>query len=176
MSAPEFALHHESVVWLDAAADAVFDYLDDFRKLSAHMEAPSPMMAGSRMTITTDELGGRAVGSRVRMQGRMLGMGLSLEEIVTERDPPRSKAWRTVDARLLVIGQYRLGFQIQPDGERSRLRVVIDYRLPEEGPARWLGQMFGATYARWCTGRMARDAARHFRRERAQLSNTRRSH
>jgi len=162
MSAREFPLHCESVIWLDAAADAAFDYLDDFKKLSAHMETSSPMMAGSRMTIAIDELGGREVGSRVRMQGRMLGMSLSLEEVVTERNPPHSKAWQTVDARLLVIGQYRLGFQIQPDGARSRLRVVIDYRLPDEGLARWLGRLFGGTYARWCTRRMARDAARHF--------------
>jgi uncharacterized membrane protein len=162
MSAREFPLHCESVIWLDAAADAAFDYLDDFKKLSAHMETSSPMMAGSRMTIATDELGGRAVGSRVRMQGRMLGMSLSLEEVVTERNPPHSKAWRTLGARLLVIGQYRLGFRIEPGGARSRLRVFIDYQLPAEWPARWLGRLFGGLYARWCTARMAHDAERHF--------------
>jgi hypothetical protein len=114
------------------------------------------------MTITTDALDGRAVGSRVRMDGRMLGMALSLEEVVTERQPPFRKAWNTLDAKLLVIGQYRLGFVVSPSGNRSLLRVFIDYELPRQGLARWLGKLFGKTYARWCTERMANDAASHF--------------
>jgi uncharacterized membrane protein len=149
-------------VTLDAPAEAAFAYLDDFRKLSAHMESSSTMMVGSSMTIATDELGGRAVGSRVRMHGRMLGMSLSLEEVVTQREPPLAKAWQTVDAKLLVIGQYRLGFRIEPAGARSGLRVFIDYRLPDTWPGRWLGRLFGGLYARWCTERMARDAERYF--------------
>jgi hypothetical protein len=114
------------------------------------------------MAIATDALDGRAVGSRIHMAGRMLGMELSLDEVVTLRDPPFMKAWQTVDASLLVIGQYRLGFSLRAEGTRSRLRVVMDYRLPETWPARWLGWLFGGIYARWCTGRMARDAVRHF--------------
>lgn len=149
---------------LDAPVARAFAYLDDFKALSAHMERRSTMMMGSRMSIATDELGGRAVGSKVRMTGRMLGMALSLEEVVTERRPPFSKAWQTLDARLLVIGQYRLGFELSPDGDRSALRVFIDYDLPRAWPERWLGRLFGGAYARWCTSRMANDAARHFGR------------
>ena len=29
-------------------------------------------------------------------------------------------------------------------------------------PARWLGKLFGSTYARWCAARMTSDAAAHF--------------
>ena len=99
-AASPFPLHHESTVTLDAPAETAFAYLDDFKKLSSHMERPSAMMMGSKMAITTDALGGRAVGSRVRLEGRMLGMTLSLEEEVTERQPPFRKAWQTVDAVL----------------------------------------------------------------------------
>lgn len=91
-------------------------------------------------------------------------MTLSLEEIVIERQPPLRKAWQTVDAKLLVIGQYQLGFEISPNGNRSALRVFIDYDLPPKWPARWLGSLLGGIYARWCTGRMASDATRHFRK------------
>jgi len=103
------------------------------------------------------------VGSTVRMEGRVLGMRLSLEEVVTERLPPSRKAWQTVDARLLVIGNYRLGFEISPRGDSSTVRVVIDYDLPAGWPARWLGRLLGGYYAQWCTQKMAQDAARHFR-------------
>lgn len=163
MSHPVFPLHHENAVTLNASPETAFPYLDDFRKLSAHMEKSSAMTMGSKMRITTDALDGRAVGSRVRMDGKMLGMTLSLEEVVTERQPPFKKAWQTVDAKLLVIGQYQTGFVLSPTGDRSLLRVFIDYELPHQGFARWLGRLFGKTYARWCVERMVNDAVAHFR-------------
>ena len=153
---------------LDAQPRTAFDYLDDFTQLSAHMEKRSMMMMGSRMTIETDALNGRAPGSRVRMEGGVLGMKISLEEVVTEREPPFSKAWQTVDANLVVIGQYRLGFALSPRGDRSELRVYIDYDVPHKGVGRWLGKLFGKAYARWCTERMANDASARFRRGRSQ--------
>jgi hypothetical protein len=153
-----FPFHCERSVRLGATAERAFDYLDDFHRLSAHMEGSSPMMAGSAMTITTDERGGRAVGSRVRMQGRVFGLTLSLEQVVTERRPPAAKTWQTIDTRLLVIGQYRLGFRVEPQPAGVRLNVFIDYRLPDGWPARWLGRLFAPAYAWWCIGRMARDA------------------
>ena len=104
MSHPVFPLHYENAVTLNASPETAFAYLDDFRKLSAHMEKSSAMTMGSKMRITTDALDGRAVDSRVRMDGKMLGMTLSLEEVVTERQPPFKKTWQTVDAKLLVIG------------------------------------------------------------------------
>ena len=162
MTRPAFPLRHETATPLNAPVEAAFAYLDDFRKLSAHMEKSSGMMMGSKMTIDTDEKGGRALGSKVRMAGKMMGMTLALDEVVTEREPPLRKAWQTVNSKLLVIGQYRLGFELSPDGARSRVRIFIDYALPERAPARWLGRLFARTYARWCTERMAKDAASHF--------------
>ena len=159
---PAFPGHHESVVILDVTPEIAFAYLDDFTQLSAHMEKRSMMMGGSRMSIHTDALGGRAPGSRVRMEGRILGMKISLEEVVTHREPPFAKAWQTVDADLVLIGQYRLGFALSPRGERSELRVFIDYELPHDGMGRWLGKVFGKAYARWCTDRMASDASAKF--------------
>jgi hypothetical protein len=55
-----------------------------------------------------------------------------------------------------------MGFEIVPRGESTTLRVFIDYAFPEAPATRWLGRIFGAAYARWCTTRMTDDAARHF--------------
>jgi hypothetical protein len=84
--------------------------------------------------------------------------------VVTECAPPRRKVWETVGTpRLLVIGPYRMGFEVSPEGAAgSRLRVFIDYALPTGAPARWLGRALGGAYARWCTHRMVRDAVSHF--------------
>ena len=157
-----FPFHYERVVTLNASPEDAFAYLDDFRKLSAHMEKSSAMTMGSRMSISTDALEGRAVGARVRMEGRMLGMTLRLEEVVTERQPPFRKAWQTDVADLLVIGQYQLGFSLSASGDRSQLRVSIDYDLPTRGFARWLGKLLGRTYARWCVHQMVDDAIARF--------------
>ena len=158
----EKLLHCETRAVLKASVAEAFAYLDDFRKLSAHMERPSAMMAGSRMTIEMDATEGRQVGSRVSMRGSMLGMSLALEETVTLREPPFRKAWRTVSTDLLVIGDYELGFELEESGAGAALRVFINYELPAGGLSRWLGRLFGARYARWCTERMAADAALYF--------------
>lgn len=157
-----FRFHHEAHAELRTSVQAAFEHLDDFRKLSAHMERPSAMMLGSRMQIFTDGGGGRAVGSRVRMAGKVMGISLSLEEVVVERDPPLRKAWETVDARLLVIGPYRLGFALEPRGGACGLRVFIDYDWPRSPLARLAARLLAKSYARWCTQRMIDDAAQHF--------------
>ncbi len=162
-AAPNFPLHYESTVALAVPPEVAFRYLDDFKKLSAHMEKPSAMTMGSSMAISTDALEGRAPGSKVHMEGRMCGVALSLDEVITEREPPFAKAWQTTNAKLLVIDQYRLGFALSPSGGGSRLRVFIDYDVPHRGLNRWLGKLFGKTYARWCTEQMVRDAATHFK-------------
>ena len=164
MAAEPFPLHHRTEVLL-AAVDAarLFAHLDDHRRLASHMEKPSLMTAGASMHIDTDERHGQAVGSVIRMSGRLLGLRLEIEETVTRRNPPREKVWETIGApRLLVIGAYRMGFTIEPAGSGSRLVVFIDYRLPAGGMGFVLGRLLGPAYAAWCTRRMAGDARAAF--------------
>lgn len=153
-----FPFREELVFSLNASIADVFTYLDDFRRLSGHMERRSGMMIGSRMDIELDGGEGRAVGSHVRMQGTVLGFNVRLEEVVTEREPPRHKAWETLDASLIVIGQYRLGFNLRTVVEGTEVQIFIDYALPERGLARLLGRVLARRYARWCIRQMATDA------------------
>ena len=157
-----FTFHHETHAILRTSVEAAFEHLDDFKKLSAHMERPSAMMLGSRMEICTDDSGGRSVGSHVRMNGQVMGIPVSLEEVVVEREPPLRKAWETVDAQLLVIGPYRLGFELERRGEACNLRVFIDYDWPKRGLGRFAATLFAKGYARWCTQQMVDDAAKRF--------------
>ena len=115
------------------------------------------------MQTELDEGRGQKIGSRIRIAGRVFGIELSVEETVTERNPPHRKVWETNGApRLLVIGHYRMGFELSPHGDGSMLRVFIAYALPERVPARWLGRLFGGYYASWCTQQMVDDAVKHF--------------
>jgi hypothetical protein len=148
---------------VDAAPGRLFEHLDDHARLALHMERRSMMMMGGRMAYTFDEVKGRAVGSVIRMGGSFLGIPLGVEEAIIERDPPRRKVWETVGRpRLLVIGAYRMGFEIEPRGDRSELRVFIDYSHPASPMGRVLGNLFAGAYARWCVRRMADDAVEHF--------------
>jgi hypothetical protein len=163
MSNQSLLFHDESTALVHAAIDRVFAHLDDAKSLSAHMGKSSMMMMGSRMSIEVDAGGGRAIGSKIRMHGSMMGIHLSLEEMITERQVPNKKLWETIGTpELLVMAHYRMGFELTPQGDSSLVRVFIDYSLPTTAPRSWLGRLLGGVYARWCTKRMADDAARYF--------------
>ena len=157
-----FRHRHEATAWTPAPPRAVFDRLDDQTRLAEHMGRPSVMMGGGRMTYEFDAGRGQAVGSHIRMGGAAFGLSLFVDEVVTVRDPPHRKVWRTTgEPRLLVIGGYEMGFAITEEGAGSRLSVWIDYALPSRGWARWLPALAGL-YARWCVRRMVIDAVQHF--------------
>ena len=163
MSDQSFPFHEESTALANAPVDRVFAYLDDPKALAAHMGESSMMMMGSRMSTEVDAGGGRVIGSKIRMHGSMMGIPLSLEEVITERQVPYAKVWQTIGVpNLLVMAHYRMGFELTGKGESSLVRVFIDYSLPTEAPGSWLGRLLGGVYARWCTKQMAEDAARHF--------------
>ena len=159
-----YRYHFESRAQVAASPGELFAWLDDQERLSAHMMESSAMTAGMRMQFDFDERRGRAVGSRMRLSGRLLGLPLEVIEVVTERDSPRRKAWETRgEPRLLVIGPYRMGFEIVPDANGSELLVFIDYDEPSKA-WRVAGKLLGSVYARWCARSMAQGAAKHFER------------
>jgi hypothetical protein len=155
--------HYEAAALIPAPADQVFEYADDQRRLSSHMSRSSWRMAGSQMNIEFDRGRGQEVGSRIRLSGRVLGIPLSVDEFVTERNPAYWKVWETTGVpKLVVIGPYRMGFQITSQIDGSLLRVFIDYALPDAVPKRWLGYIFGSYYAKWCTRQMVDETRKHF--------------
>ena len=115
------------------------------------------------MEVEPDEAHGQAVGSHIRLAGRVFGLRLFLDEVVTRRDPPSDKVWETVGTpKLLVIGAYRMGVHITPEDGASRLRMFIDYDLPTGWATYWLGRLFSGIYAKWCVHQMLAGASAHF--------------
>lgn len=156
-----YANSSSATVSISATASEVFALVDDHARLSSHMSQRSWAMGGGSMAIEVDSGQGKAVGSRLRLHGVVFGLRLFVVETVVERTPPFRKVWETNgEPRLLVIGRYRMGFEITEFGSSSHLTVFIDYDLPSAKPSRWIGMLFGGWYARWCTERMANDAAR----------------
>jgi hypothetical protein len=159
VAATEMLLHEEARCEVPAAPEDVFEHIDRPERLSAHMARKSWRLGGGSMSIETDAGGGRALGSRIRLGGPMLGISLQVECVVVQRDPPRFKAWETVGTpRLLVIGSYRMSVAIEPRNGDSHVTISIDYSLP----ANRLWRSFGPVYARWCVREMARDLVKKF--------------
>lgn len=155
--------HYEATALLPASAQVVFDYVDDHARLASHMSQSSWVMGKGRMTTQVDAGRGQQLGSLIRLSGRVLGIRLSVAEKVTERDPPRRKVWETIEEpQLLVVGHYRMGFEITPRGSDSQLCVFIDYAPPDSTPGRWLAYLFGDFYARWCTQQMVTGVVQQF--------------
>ncbi len=158
-----FSRHEEHSAPINASAERVFDLLDDQARLSAHMSKRSWKMGWGRMETVLDAQRGRSVGSHIVIRGRVFGLRLHLDEVVTMREPPLTKRWETVgEPRLLVIGPYRMSFDLMRVSTTAQLRVAIDYEMPTRGISRVLGRLFGRSYAQWCTRQMVRDAQLFF--------------
>lgn len=158
-----FSKHLEKSFLINADIVNVFDFIDDHGKFSSHMNKSSWMMGGGKMTTEVDEGKGQKIGSHIKMGGKIMGFNLSLDEVVTERSRPTRKAWKTVDnPNLLVIGNYQMGVELAPESNKTRLKVFIDYDLPE-GSTKILGIMFGGIYANWCVDQMLGGVIDHFK-------------
>jgi hypothetical protein len=154
----------QAIAQVRAEPATVFARLDDQTRLGEHMEKPSLMMGGGRMTYAFDAQKGRAVGSHIRMGGSAFGLTLSLDQVVTERVPPQRKVWRTVgQPKLIVVGDYEMGFELSPVAGGAALKVWIDYDLPRAGIGRLLPGL-GDGYAQWCVDQMVADAVGAFGR------------
>lgn len=101
MPIQSFPFHNETAVLAHAPADLVFAYLDDPKSLAAHMGESSIMRMGSRLSMDVDAAGGRMIGSKVGMQGSMIGIPISLEEMITWRHVPGKNVWETIGTQKL---------------------------------------------------------------------------
>lgn len=159
----KFLKHYEESVTISTTAKNLFDFVDDHNNFSSHMNKPSLMMGGGKMTTKMDQGNGKSVGSHIYLKGKAFGIEIYLDEIVTKHDQPRYKEWETVgEPKLLIIGKYRMGLEIKETQGQSSLRVFIDYDLPS-GMTRIIGILLGDSYARWCVRQMVNGAIANWR-------------
>lgn len=160
----KYSNHYEETVFINVISEKIFAFADNHHNFSSHMNKSSWMMGGGKMEIQIDEGEGQKIGSHIKMSGKVFGVSLFLDEVIIERTPPSQKVWETVGKpKLLVIGPYRLGFEISPTDKGSSLRVFIDYDLPQSLSSKWLGFLFGGIYAKWCVRQMTQGVQERFK-------------
>lgn len=153
--------HYEESAFISASPQDIFVFADDPMHFSAHMNESSMMMGGGKMETLVDEGQGKKLGSHIIMKGKAFGISLYLDEVITIHEPPYKKAWKTVgEVKLLVIGDYTLGFEITPQQNGSNFKVFIDYAMPKKNV--WMGKLFGKMYAKWCVRQMVQGTVNHF--------------
>lgn len=162
VSMQQYQRHYEETLAVKASADDVFKFLDDHTRLTSHMSQSSWMMGGGKMVMKADEGRGQKEGSHIRLEGKVLGINIFLDEVVTEYKPPVRKRWETVgNLRLLVMGHYRMGAEINQGDNKSHIKIFIDYNLPSGGWY-WAGYLMGGMYAKWCVRQMLDSVKKQF--------------
>ncbi|MFA6270425.1 MAG: SRPBCC family protein [Candidatus Paceibacterota bacterium] len=155
--------HHEESTIVDISPMRLFAYVDDHARFASHMNSSSWMMGGGHMNTQVDTGRGQRVGSHIQMDGKILGINLYLDEVVTQYEPPYLKIWKTVgDINLLIIGHYQMGFKIEEERGKSLFTVFINYKLPQYIGTRWLGYLLGGVYAKWCVKQMLSGPTKYF--------------
>lgn len=149
---PAETKHYENSIFIPASAQDVFDYVDDHSNYYSHV-IKFARLVGGRMDLQFDEGHGQSVGSHIHLSGKVFGKLLSLEEVITRREPPQIKTWETVGTpKFLIVGQYRYNVQIEPQGRGCLLRVSFDYDPPKGSG--WLRRLFSGVYAKLCAREM----------------------
>ena len=157
---PTYMYHDETSAMVAGPPEEVFAHMDDHARLTSHMSESSWMMGRGSMQVELDAARGQKIGSWIRLSGKILGVTLAVEEIVTERTPPRRKAWETTGVpRLLVIGRYRMGFRDCSAQPRLACSRLYRFCAAEGTLTRWLGYFSMRDGAR---REMLNDAVRQF--------------
>jgi hypothetical protein len=94
----------------------------------------------------------------LRRGGQLPGLPLRVDEIIDTYEPGRKKSWRSVGVpRLLVLGRYRMGFEVCPRADETDVLVYVEWD-PLPG---WRGALLrGAArrYAAWFVDSAVRGA------------------
>lgn len=86
-----FEKHYEESLVVPTKPEEVFNFADDHNNFSSHMSRSSWMMGGGKMETKMDVDHGQKVGSHIKMNGKILGIRLFLDEVVTKREVPKLK-------------------------------------------------------------------------------------
>ena len=161
----KYSRHYEESVLVPSTPDEIYTFADNHKNFASHMNKSSWMMGGASMETEIDEGKGQRVGSHIKIQGKVFGLNLFLDEVITKHSPPNHKEWETVgNINLLVIDHYKLGFEVKPEAEHPKLTVYIDYNLPKSFFPQLLGLLFGSMYAKWCVRQMIKGTSDFFKK------------
>lgn len=145
-------------ITIQAAPEKVFTQMDDFSKTGMHMSESSMMMMGSKLKLEQLSLNSSGLGAKYRWYGKMMGMTIDFEEVVTKWEPPKLKEWETIgEAQIIIMRWYRMGFEITASENGTIVTMSIAYEPPNDWFYKLLSFLFGPLYCNWCLNNMLND-------------------
>ena len=138
--------------------EKVFAQMDDFSKTGMHMSESSMMMMGSKLKLEQLSPNPAGVDAKYHWYGRMMGMTIDFNEIVTKWQPPKLKEWETVGkAKIIIMSWYRMWFEITPAENGTIAKLSISYLPPTPWFYKILSFFFAKLYCNWCLNNMLND-------------------
>jgi uncharacterized membrane protein len=123
----------------------VFAYLDD---LTRHGEWQEQIVESK---VETE--GPTRVGTRVRQTRHVPGGNRTFTYEITEHDPPRRAAWRTLDGPIRPVGSVT----VDPVGDGGRSRLTLELDMASHG---LMGKVFAPLARRDARKQVPKDHAR----------------
>jgi hypothetical protein len=86
-------------------------------------------------------------------------MPIDFSETVVKYVKNKERIWRTIgEPKIIIIGDYEMGFRLTPSHDGTRLKIYISYDLPKPLFGKILGWLLSGWYSKWCLNNMATDA------------------
>ena len=136
--------------------------MDDFSKTGIHMSERSMMMMGSKLKLKQLSTNAAGAGANYRWYGKMIGMAIDFNQIVTKWHPPKLKEWETIgEAKIIIMSWYRMWFEITPANNGTNTKISISYLPPKELFYKILSFFFANWYCNWCLNNMLNDTKKN---------------
>lgn len=133
--------------------------MDNLSNTGMHMMKSSVMMMGSKLVLEQLSSNSTGIAAKYHWYGKMLGMTMDFNEIVTKWQPPSLKEWETVgEAKIIIMSWYRMRFDITPSEKGAIAILSISYLPPKEWYYKVLSFLFANWYCNWCLKNMLNDS------------------
>ncbi len=151
--------HLDEILEINASPERVFRYLDNMQSVGEHMMKSSMPLMGGKLKLERLSSNPTGVSATYRYRGRVLFLPIDFSETVIEWVETKRKIWKTIGTpKLIILGNYEMGFELEQTQEGTKAHLWIDYEIPRPWFGRILGMLLADWYSRWCLRMMGSGA------------------
>lgn len=146
------------VILVSASPEQVFAFLDDPRKVGAHMQGGG---MGVKLRLETLSENFTGVGATHRWHGKAVGLKIDYTTVVEKWTMNKERASHTIGIpRMVIMSGFNMRWTLVPGNGGTRIEIDFEYSLPKSWVGRALGRLLGRRYGDWCLNMILADAVR----------------
>lgn len=117
------------VILVSASPERVFAFLDDPRKVGAHMQGGG---MGVRLQFETLSENFTGVGATHRWHGKAVGMKIDYTTVVEKWTMNKERASHTIGTpKMVIMSGFKMRWNLVPANGGTRIDIDFEYTLPE---------------------------------------------